>query len=120
MRRIFYDAITGKGLYSSGQLIEVYPNWVDGDYDMREYYFPDGVPTLRIKMSPTITGNDPAVVGGTMSFTGFPDDAIVEFDMRQFQLTDGTIDFTPTTSGSYSVLADHPAYLVWRTTINAD
>jgi len=121
MSRTFYDAETGRGLYSTSQNIEIpkYPDWVDGRYDMDEYYFPDGEPTLRAKMTPTITGNDPAVVDSVVAFTGFPDDAIVNVGGIDHQLDDGAINFTPTSPGVYNIYALHPAHINWGGTINA-
>ena len=117
--RTFYNPATGNGIYSTRDEIEPYPDWVDGIYDMVAYYFPDGVPTLRVEMTPTIVGNDPAVVDSQVSFSGFPDDAKVRIDGIHYQLDDGAINFTPMSSGVYGILAIHPAFLNWRGAINA-
>lgn len=120
MKRVFYDPDTGKGIFSTDQKIEVYPDWVDCDENnMKDYYYPDGVPTQRIAMTPTITGNDPAVVDSVVAFSGFPDDAKVQIDTDRYQLDDGAINFTPTTPGSYNVRAFHVAYLDYGVPIYA-
>ena len=117
----FYNPENGRGIYSTDQKIEVYPDWVDtGLNDMQLYYFPDGVPTAREEMSPTITGDDPVVVDSAIAFSGFPDDAKVKIDGDEFQLTDGAINFTPTTPGNYLVWATHPAFINWRRSFDAN
>ena len=118
--RTFFDPITGRGICSTTQNIEPYPDWVDGIYDMGEYYFPAGVPTLRTKMMPTITGNDPALVGVAVSFTGFPLDAVFDIDGAEYQLDDGAINFTPTTVGEFKIQCFHSAHLDYGVTIYAN
>ena len=120
--RTFYNPVTGLGLYATTQTgIEPYPDWVEGRYDMQEYYFPGGVPTLLLDMTPTVTGNDPAVAGEVVAFTGFPDDAVVTVNTisNRVQLTDGALNFTPTTPGVYHISAAHPAYKPRSYTIHA-
>ena len=117
--RTFYDPVDGHGIYSTNQAIEPYPDWVEGLYDMTLYYFPNGVPTLRLTMTPTITGNDPVVVGQPVSFTGFPLGATFRVSGTGYTLDDGAINFTPTTPGDYRVVARHMEYLAWEGMISA-
>lgn len=117
--RTFYDPVDGRGIYSTSQAIEPYPDWVEGRYDMRKYYFPDGVPTLKEEMTPAITGNDPVVLGEVISFTGFPDDATLTIDRTVHKLDDGAINITLTTPGSYTVSAMHMRFLPWGATLDA-
>ena len=117
--RTFYDPVDGRGLYSTDQAVELYPDWVDGFYDMEEYYFPGGVPTLKEVMTPTITGNDPVVLDQVISFTGFPLDAYVTVDRTRNKLDDGAINITLTTPGLYTVKARHMKHLPWEIILDA-
>jgi hypothetical protein len=118
-RRVFYDPETGRGICSTSQKAEFYPDWVDTELGMDLHYYPGGVPTLRTEMTPTITGNDPATVGQPVSFTGFPIDSHMRIDGSSYTLTDGAINFTPTTIGDYSIEVVHVANITYRMAIHA-
>ena len=119
-RRVFYDPETGRGICSTTQKAEFYPNWVDTQLSMDLHYYPDGVPTLKVEMTPTITGNEPATVGQPVSFTGFPINSLMKIDGLSYTLEDGAINFTPTTIGDYVIEVVHVANITYRTVINAN
>lgn len=88
-RATFYDLTDGK---ITGTLICSEPcfeanvggkTWIEGTYDLEEYYVVGGIATLRPSMGLTITGS---------VIIGIPQGATVTLDQQSFIVDDGVAD----------------------------
>ena len=88
-RATFYDLTDGK---ITGTLICSEPcfeanvggkTWIEGTYDLEEYYVVGGIATLRPSMGLTVTGS---------VISGIPQGATVTLDQQSFVVDDGEAD----------------------------
>ena len=88
-RATFYDLTDGK---ITGTLICSEPcfeanvagkTWIEGTYDLEEYYVVEGIATLRPSMGLTVTGS---------IISGIPQGATVTLDQQSFTVDDGEAD----------------------------
>ena len=88
-RATFYDLTDGK---ITGTLICSEPcfeanvggkTWIEGTYDLEEYYVVGGIATLRPSMGLTVTGS---------VISGIPQGATVTLDQQSFIVDDGVAD----------------------------
>ena len=88
-RATFYDLTDGK---ITGTLICSEPcfeanvggkTWIEGTYDLEEYYVVEGIATLRPSMGLTVTGS---------IISGIPQGATVILDQQSFIVDDGVAD----------------------------
>ena len=88
-RATFYDPVSGRII---GTLICSEPcfeanvegkTWIEGTYDLEEYYVVGGIATLRPSMGLTVTGS---------IISGIPQGATVTLDQQSFTVDDGEAD----------------------------